>query len=147
MNSLNQDIVQNIYNKYISEYIICKKNIKMIKKLFFNKNFYNVYKDIIKNNMKFDCDLYNLSDFNILLCCNHDNFEKQYVSNLMREINKFLHNQNFSSPIFTINTNNFIHLVNIQKNEIITNKILEYYGYKIKKYCCSGNGAEIIQIS
>ena len=112
----------------------------MIKKLFFNKNFYNVYKDIIKNNMKFDCDLYNLSDFNILLCCNHDNFEKQYVSNLMREINKFLHNQNFSSPIFTINTNNFIHLVNIQKNEIITNKILEYYGYKIKKYCCSGNG-------
>ena len=50
----------------------------------------------------------------------------------MREINKFLHNQNFSSPIFTINTNNFIHLVNIQKNEIITNKILEYYIIKLK---------------
>ena len=140
------NIILQIFKQFNKNNFIFKKNIDFLKIISISKNFYNIY----KSHFPLKCSLIK---YPIIICKYHDNITQKYIDSLLYEVKKYLknkHNPIIKDHMFPnityLNIHNFIHIQDLQKHEIITNKILQNFNLKINKYCCEGNGASLINI-
>ncbi len=145
MIKLDNDCIGKVYKSYVKHYIYCKKNKCDLKKFNFCKKIYNICKDI---KCMEDCNIIRVPNINLKLCNIHDNVDIEYVKRLVNCIetykrikkNELVNSNSINIDSKILNANSYIHLSGLKINEDLTNKILEKYNLKIKRYCCGGNG-------
>ena len=150
---LNDDILLEIWTRYVYNKIECIRNIELINKLFVCKKLYNIYK-INKNKiLKWRCNLLHISEINYKVCNIHDNIGLEYVKKVLGQIEKYkiLHeipnHENLSVHNFhSFHVGNYIHCPYLKKNEIFVKNLLKKFNLQIVRYCCGGNGCELRQI-
>ena len=150
---LNDDSLYKIVEIYINTNIDCKKNIHLIQKLFICTKLWNIYKNSTKLIDRLQCNTINIDDINLKICEIHDNISIEYIDKIIKELKKYRRNMNnnvLKDVILlnhhSLNINKFIHCEDIRQNEKFTNKLLKFYDLKIKRYCCDGNGCELMEI-
>ena len=149
---LSDDILLLLWQYYMKNNIKCIKNSMNINNFFVCKKMYDIFKKNKEKIIKWDCELLNIDKLDNKICHIHDEIGINFINNLIGQIEKYISLQN--SPIcdaYGINfhkyhVNNFIHCLNLQKNEEIVKQILAKYNLKIMRYCCGGDGCELRQI-